>query len=308
MNTHTQPPVVSQWSTAALAPAERCASVIEALGKAIVPLGVEIAQPERFAFHMSSVELADGMTLLRQSGSPHSSFRRKRELRRSGDHSFHFMINVQSSWHVEHGAALLLQPGEGILTDSEYHHELILPEAFEVVHVKLSADWVARHLPDPARLVGQRISLQASMGQALNRYTAQLTPQMVAHSAVGRATLAQQFAALLAMAADERGGKAAVLDSRVAKLCDQIRVSMQMRLDQACLSADDVAAELNVPTQTILQALAAAGLSFAALLTSLRVAAARRMLQSVVFRGMPVEEIAARAGFLDARSMRRALR
>jgi len=307
MKQHANLPTVSHWSTAPLAPADRCASVIEALGKAIIPLGVTIPDPSQFAFHMSSVNLADGLALLRQSGSAHHSFRGRRELRQSGDHSYHFMINVRSSWQVEHGRAMRLMPGEGVFTDSNYAHDLLLPGDFEVVHIKMSADWVARHLPAPERLVGQPVGLAAGMGQALNRFAAQLSPQTAAQCGVGPETLAQQFAALLAMAADERSGPAAGMDSRVARLCEQIRVSMQMRLDEPCLSAADVAAELQLPTQIVLRALVTAGLEFSSLLTGMRVTAAQRMLGSVAFRDMPLEEIASRAGFRDAPSMQRAL-
>jgi AraC-like DNA-binding protein len=295
--------LISRWSTDSLAPRDRWASVVEALGQAIVPISVSIDDPRDFEFHMSSMALDEGISVLHQVGSAHRSARGKRELARSDAHTYHFMINLASEWMVRQEGEYRLAAGEGILIDSDYMNDLELPREFEVIHVKMDEHWLQRWMPPDQSLAGRRFPLQPGLGAALNLFAAQLSPHLLRDSALSHAAVAEKFGALMAMAAHTGGAS----PFGHAGLCDQVRTVMAQRSAEPGLGAADVARDLHIAPSELHAALAGAGEVFADVLLRMRCEAGMRMLRSPSFKGFSLDEISIRAGFADAQAMLRLL-
>jgi AraC-like DNA-binding protein len=295
-----QTPAISHWSTDNLAPRDRWASVVQALDEAIVPISVSIDDPRDFEFHMSSMDLDEGISVLHQIGSAHGSSRGKRELARSDAHTYHFLINLGSHWTLQQRGDYRVAAGEGMLVDSNYVHALVLPGEFEIIHVKMHEDWLHRWISPGQPMAGRRFAQQAGFSAALNLFAAQLSPHLLKESPLAAASLAEKFGALMAMAADGwRGDRAG--------LGDQIRTVMAQRSAEPGLGAADIARDLHISPAELHQALAARSEVFADALTRLRFDAALRMLRSPSFRNIPMEEVSARAGFSGVRAMLRVL-
>lgn len=293
-------PVISYWSTNALAPQDRWESVVQALGKAIVPISVSIDNPHEFEFQMSIADLDDGISILHQIGTSHRSGRGRRELARSDAHTFHFLVNLASSWTISQNGDHRLSAGEGILIDSAYVHDLALPAEFEVVHVKMQEAWLRRWVGDDLPLAGRRFALQPGFGSALNFFAAQLCPRLLSESPITATALADKFGALVAMASRDTAVHGR--DARIG-LCDQIRTDIAQRCADVHLTPADIGRDLHLSEQELHSALVACGLTFADVLLKIRCESAVRMLHSPSFASLSAEEISSRAGFADAQMM-----
>ena len=301
MLAHETPPI-SHWSTDSLDPQDRSASVLEALGQAMVPVRLSIGDPAAFEFHMSSMDLDDGISVLHQVGSPHASGRGKTELARSDAHTFHFLINFASDWTLSQRGDWRIGPGEGVLVDSAYAHDLSLPTDFEVVHVMMDEAWLRRWVAVDIPLAGRRFALQPGMSCALDHFAAQMCPHLFAGSPMSTRALADKFGALLAMACSETQVR------NPAGLCDLIQADMAQRCAEPGLIAADIARDLHLSEHEVHAGLLAGGLVFSDVLSKMRRDVALRMLQSQSFAQFTLEEISARAGFADVRALRKAMR
>ena len=300
-------PDVTTWSTDSLAPQDRWACLVDVLGKAVVPLNVSIDDERDFEFRMSTAVLADGFSVLRQSGSAHHCYRGRLELARSGDHTFHFMINLASSWTIEHRNAIRLDIGESVLTDSNFSYDINLPSEFEMVHFKMSEEWLRRWVASPEDIIGQRINLDSGFGRSLNLFAAQLSPEVAAQSPLHHELLADQFGSLLAMVAGERNDRNTRQVGDVRGFRDQVHACMQQRISNPMLSQFDIATELHVTTDVVMDTLTACGQTFSGVLNRMRTDVALRMLRSSSFRTLSHSDIAERAGFSDVLSLQRAV-
>ena len=299
MKAMEQPPV-ARWSTDLLPQQDRCTSVVEALGKAIVPVNVSIDDPRDFEFHMACMELEEGVSFLHQTGSAHQSFRGRSELARSGAHTYHFLINRAAGWTLSHHGDIRLAPGEGILVDSAYAFHLSMPADFEVVHIKMSEEWLQRWVPQGADLAGCQFTRDSGLGRALNLFAAQLSPHTLLASPLPAADLAEQFGAMLALAGSDRTGGTR---RPVAGLRDGIEAVMRQRCAEPGLRSCDVASDLRIPLHELHDALAASGQIFADLLNRMRGEISLRMLRAPSFRHLSLQEISDRAGFPNVQSM-----
>jgi hypothetical protein len=292
---------VSRWSTDQVAPRDRCASVIDALGKAIVPIRMEISNPAVFAFHMSSIVLDDGFVLLHQTGTPHRTYRQRGELARSEAHTYHFMINLRSELQVDHCGKKLIRAGEGVLIDSSRALELRLPRQFEVIHVKMSEAWLRRWLVPDKSLIGQRISATEGMDRALTAFVAQLTPHSLLTAALDPAALAAQVGSLLLMCSSEHSGKEKCGLVRGPEAGDQILACMTLHCSNPALTKEEVGRELGMTEGQVDEVLARHGHTFAGALAAMRNSALDRMLRTPTFQELPLIELYARAGFSHVR-------
>jgi len=300
---------IQRWSTSEVPASQRFDYFADALSSALVPMGVEIDTPARTAFHaeMTLAELGP-MAISRQTGSAHRSYRRATELSRSGDRSFHLIINLKSGWTLTHCGEVRLAPGDAVLADSSFGHELHIPGRYECMHLKMSGEWLRRWVSDPSVLVGRRISAASSWGRALTAFASQLSPQFLVGSPLTQSLFADQVGALLALVASEFGGAPRKASRGDAALRERIHACVLQRCMEPGLCAAQVAEGLGIPDDHLHRALSAGDESFGELLVATRTGIALRMLGSSIFKRLSVEEIASRTGFNDAAHLERTLR
>lgn len=288
-------PVIQTWSTADVPRQQRFDYFVEALSSALIPMRADSATRGRTEARIDAAEF-DGVTVIRQTGTAHWSYRDARELGRSGEHTFHLVANYAAPWLMSHRGRIRLQPGDAVLTDSMIGHRLVMAEAYDVVHVKLSESWLRRWVKRPSALVGRRIPVGAGWGRALTSFIGQLSPQGLVAAPLPSRVIIDQLGALLALISAEvcgapaRGGAASTL--RV-----QVRDGIHQRCGEPMLTVDDLAAMLEVSVDEIHACLVPFGETFGALLVTARLEIAARMMESTLFRSLTADEIARRAGF-----------
>jgi AraC-like DNA-binding protein len=298
------PKPIERWTTERLPAAERFDYFADALSSAIIPMQVECPSRDDFRSDMCALDLG-AFTVVEQSGTAHASFRGPREVARSGDRSYHLVLNRRSAWTITHCGRVALQPGDAVLTDSRYPHSLELATDYDIVHLKLLPTWLERWVPDPHVLVGRVLAKDEQWTRALTAHLACLSPHTLAHSPVSTDVVIDQVGALLALTASEAGG--APPRRPDAMLCARIQDCIVQRCAEPGLKASDVAESLAIPDSLLHGVLSVFHASFDDVLLATRVRIGCRMLESPLFGRVALVDVAKRAGFANTSAMRAAL-
>jgi AraC-like DNA-binding protein len=257
--------------------------------------------------NVTALELPS-VAIVAQQGSPQRAIRGRPEIRRTTEHCFNLVLVLGGSWQVTHRNRACFGPGDLIFYDSRYPLDCNLLRNWSDINLQLSEQFVRKWLPHPAWLGGRRISRDSRWGRVLASYVAQLSPEFVELSPLPQAVLIDQLGALLALTANELGGRHVVPASAERSVRDQAHDHIRQRCPDRSLQAADVAGSLHISKRTLHRSLAACGETFGAMLIQARVDLATRMLQSPLYDRVTTGEIGRRAGFSDASHFSKVIR
>lgn len=299
---------ILRWSTDSVPQEQRRDFWAAALTDAMIPLGLDQADPRTFQSEMSLGGFGP-INVLRQTGSPHRCFRDRRELSRSTEHSFNLLMSVNCSWNITHINRTQMSPGDVLLHDSCSPFSIEIASDYEFVNVPFTEAWARQWLPNPKALAGRRITGSSLWGRALSSYLSELTPELTAAPPLPLSVIAEQVGSLLVLTATGMQAAAAMTNTpAVRSLHERIRDCVAQRGMEPQLTAADVAAALNISVRTLHRALGSANGTFGAMLIDARARIALRMLTSPLFRRVTTAEIGRRAGFLSASHFARVMR
>jgi len=296
-----------RWSTDSVPPAQRFDYYADALSSALTPMHLVAPVTDAFDARMSVIAMG-GVALVRQQGSAHRCYREQRDVARSGERSFHLMVNLTSPWLIEHRGRTRLGRGDVMLADSALGHDITMEDQYDIVHLRLTDSWLRQWLPMPGKLVGHRIPGASGWGRALTTYMAQLSPQLILDGPLPASVLTDHVGGLLAIIAQGLEAETRPPARADRAVHQRVRDGIVQRCVEPQLTADALAAGLNMSTRTLHRSLARSGETFGALLQAARVEVACRMLESPLMRRLTVAEIGRRAGFVDPSHFSRVFR
>jgi AraC-like DNA-binding protein len=281
-----------------------------ALSSAIAPMSVERPPAQEFSAEMVISDLG-GMSVVRQKGSAHHCFAAARHVARNeGEHNYHLLVNVSSSWNIDMLGRVGMAPGEAIVTDSSMPWDIDIPSDYEFVHLKMSESWLRQWLHQPAAMVGHRISMDSTWGRALASFVAPLSHAFLEKSPLPVSMIVDHVGSLLALAAQDMrlAPDAQPIRRSEQALLDRIKDTMRQMCASPTLTATEVAAATDLSLRTFHRCFQRAGETFGNTLTQMRCGYGLRMLESPLFRRVGIGEIARRAGFNDASHFSRVVR
>jgi AraC-like DNA-binding protein len=270
------------------------------------PLGCEPADAANFNADVSAAQLG-GLTVCKTVGSPQRTYRRREEIARTGEHTFH-LVTVQTPWIAEHRASLQLFPRDVLLIDSRYPILTDIRTPYSTVVVAVSEAWMRQWIPNPALLVGQRIPGNSLWGRALASYLAELSPDLAAAPPLPLSVIADQVGGLIALTARALRDTTLKDTPAVRSLHARILDCLMQRCVEPELTAVDVAASLGISVRTLHRSFAAANQTFGDKLIEARARIALRMLTSPLFKRVTMAEVGWRAGFQSASHFARVIR
>jgi len=232
-------------STSDVAPADRLSYWSSAVSSTYTPVSVDKADPLGFESEIAALPLGH-ITFTAQRGSAQRAMRARPELRRTGEHCFNLVLVLGGSWQVAAGGAPgRFGPGDLIFYDTRDLLSCEMLLAWSDINLQLSEQFVRKWLPNPAWLIGRRISRDSQWGRVLSSYVAQLSPEYVVQAPLPNSILIDQIGALLALTATEiRGGRAtSTLVERSVR--DQVCDHLKQRCTESSLQAADVASSLH---------------------------------------------------------------
>ena len=172
----------------------------------------------------------------------------------------------------------------------------------------MPVDFVNAWLPDPDGVAGRRLPSSTGWGHVLSAYVNQLASTSGAHRPLQASILEDQLGALLALAASEGQPLDSVPQVTCSDLHNRIHESIRQRCTDLCLTALDIATEVNISLRTLHRVLASRGETFGSRLIAARCTVAHRMLTSPQFESLTIAEIGRRAGFVDTSHFSRTCR
>jgi len=186
-----------------------------------------------------------------------------------------------------------LRAGESVLIDGTEPYDLVCPEATTSFALRLPEPWLKCWIPYPERL-GARVLNGGRWSAALNAALASLEVDSLEQLVLPPSVVAEQIAALLALAV----GDIAPVELRQS-LYDELLCTLRDRLHEPDLTPLDVAAQHRISKRSLHYAFARAGTTFNEQLMRLRLERAHVLLGDPRFAALPISEVAARCGFAD---------
>jgi AraC-like DNA-binding protein len=247
------------------------------------------------------------MSIIRARAGEHRCVRDARDISHSTGSHFHLIMNLLSPWTLVHRGRVRLRPGDAVMLDSRFAHEITLP-VFHIVHLKFDERWLQRWIPAPAVLTGRVIPRDSRWGGALCAFVTQLSPEFIIRSPLPLGAIADHVGALLALVASDLLGETARPTRAQRALGARIQETLLQRCCDPALTAAQTAESLGISLRSLHRALAASAVTFGALLIRSRIEVAMRMLESPLFRRLTIAEIGRRAGFSDPSHFGRACR
>lgn len=292
---------LQHWSTSLVDPSQRFAFYSSALSEALTPMRVSSRNVDAANFYAETTSAALGpITVLHQLGAASQSIRSAADIERSEEHTYHLLVSLNSSWNITHRGVVQLGPGDAFLSDSSYGFDIDFFMPYDVIHLRLSKEWIRRWLPSPDVLVGRRIPCNSSWSRALVSFITQLSPEFVVNAPLPHAVISDQVGALLALISNEIFGARPAQSKATVALRERIEACITSRSAESPLTAVNVADDLGISVRTLHRTLSAYGCTFGALLLAARIETATRMLQTPLFKLLTTAEIGRRAGFADA--------
>ncbi|SEB25934.1 AraC-binding-like domain-containing protein [Variovorax sp. YR216] len=270
-------------------------------------MAVQSASPADFWADMQIADLGL-LAAVRQAGSAHRCYREDPEFGRDEHRSFHLIINLSSPWRIAHRGRERMAPGDAMLTDSRFNHDIHVDQTYEFINLKLSEAWMRQWVPSPGSLVGRRIAASEGWGRALTAFAAQLTPRFLVQTPLPLSMVSDQLGALLALLASEFRASPQRPTRADGALQQRIQEVIVQRCAEPALTAAAVAGSLDLSTRTLHRVFTRFGETFGESLMNARVGLALRMLESPLYRRLTAAEIGRRAGFSDASHFTRVLR
>ncbi len=286
---------VRRWSTQDVEPHQALAYWRDSVCQAILELGVECPAGERFQARLEQCVLGPAQLNLVHATAQQVA-RTRRAIARSPQAAFHLLQLRAGHCELEHrGRSAVMHAGDCVLVDSTEPHTVRCPVPTRCLLVQFPRPWLLAWLPAPESVAGRVLRPRSGWSFALSAAIANLRPEEVEGLSLPRGVLAEQVAALLALAA----GRTAPLPTRRDELRARLMRALHDRYHEPGLSPAAVALALGISKRYLHFLFATLGTTFGGELLRIRLERARRVLIDERFGEVPIGEIAARCGFAE---------
>jgi AraC family transcriptional activator of tynA and feaB len=292
---------IRSWSSEAVPSANRMDCWMHIVGNSLWPVTDFRDMSADFSVQLEEASLGC-ITATHERISAHCARRTARDVERTAERSYLLFNSLKSPWGIAHnGHSQQLRQGDIVLV-GEGEHEADVHSGFDGVILKCPAHWVHSWLPDPELLIGRPIFRDSKWGRVLSPIIGQFTPSFAAAAPLPHVVLTDHLGAVLAMIAGDNESR--VVPELVHKILD----CLQQRLSEPTLTAEDIAASLNLSLPTLHYALRANRGTFASHLHDARIKVALEMLSSRQLWHLTPQEIARSTGFATYPYFARAVR
>jgi len=224
------------------------------------------------------------------------SIRRTRARIAQSRYSGFFLLHMRTGTmrYQQYGREAFVQAGDCVLIDCKEPYQQDCPQATRCVALRFPEDWLRNWLPSPERFVARAFSPAAGWSTALAAVLANLDTDMEAQLALPDSVVAEQVAALLALAA----GPNAHIASGRDKIRSRLMRTLRDRCHETGLTPNAIAADHRISKRHLHYLFAQANTTFGDELMRVRLESAHRLLSDKRYDGISVTEVATRCGFV----------
>jgi AraC-like DNA-binding protein len=284
-----------RWSTTDVESRHALAYWVDTVCKSFLEIDIDSPDRNRFQARLDQAEFGPA-TLYRIEAGTQTISRTPARIAQSR-YAGYFLLRVRAGQHrfQQYGREACIEPGDCVLVDCNAPYRLeCLPTSHSAI-LRFPQDWLRNWLPTPESVVGRPLRSGAGWSAALSAALANLDMDSNQELALPAGVVAEQIAALLALAA---GPKANVAKGS-EKLLHRIRRSIHERCQEGGLTPAAIADEHGISKRYLHHLFAQTGTTFGSELIRMRLDAAHRLLSDRRYAALTVSEVAARCGFLE---------
>jgi AraC-like DNA-binding protein len=288
-------PVRRSWSTADVEARHALAYWVDTICKSF--LEIDIDSPNRDGFHGRLEERALGPATLYLVEADTQTIRRTPARIAHSRYAGYFLLQLRTGQlrFQQYGREAFVDPGDCVLVDCSAPYRLECLPATRSVALRFPQEWLKNWVPAPESFAGRPFRSGNGWSTALSAALASLDTDGAEDLALPPGVVAEQIAALLALAA----GPSAQAASGSGKLLNRIRCTMRNRCHEAGLTPGAVADEHNISKRYLHYLFAQTDTTFRSELMRMRLDAAHRLLSDRRYSALTVGEVAARCGFVE---------
>jgi AraC family transcriptional activator of tynA and feaB len=299
-------PAGQSWSTADVESRHALAYWTDTVCRSFLEIDIDSRDRERFNARLHQAEF--GPATLHVVEASAQSIRRTPARIAQSRYAGYLLLQLSAGTlrFQQYGRDSCVLPGDCILVDCSAPYDLQCLDATRSVTLRYPREWLRNWVPHPEKLAGRPLRAGDGWGHVLSAALANLATDSGEPLALPEGVVAEQIAALLALAA----GPDTQLIRPSEKILNRIRRSLADRCHEAGLTPAAVAKEHKISTRYLHHLFAQTKMTFGSELMRLRLESGRRLLLDTRYSALSVSEVAARCGFLEpshfARRFRRA--
>ena len=288
-------PVRQRWATTDVDPRRALSYWADTICRSFLEVDIDCARPQQFHASLEQAPLGPAMLSLIEA-EPQIVRRTPARISHSRYAGyFLFQLRIGQAVLRQYGRECRVEAGDCALVDCSAPYWLECLSATRSVALHFPTDWLRNWIPSPQSLAARPFRSNAGWSTTLAGALANLDTNDLGELALPEGVVAEQIAALLALAA---GPHAHILRGS-EKLLHRIRRTLRDRCHEPGLSTDAVAAEHGISKRYLHYLFAHADSTFGSELMSMRLNCAHRLLSDLRFSGLTIGEVASRSGFLD---------
>jgi AraC-like DNA-binding protein len=286
-------PARQRWSTADVEARHALAYWVDTICKSF--LEIDIDSPERDHFHAQLDETELGPAMLYIVEADTQTVRRTRIAHSRYADYFLLQLRAGQLNLQQYGRESVIQTGDSVLIDCSAPYRLECLPMTRSVAVRFPREWLRNWIPSPESLAGRPLRSGAGWSSALAAALTTLDTEHGQELALPPGVVAEQIAALLALA----GGPEVQASSVSEKLFRRIRRTIRDRCHEPGLNPGAVAEVHGISKRYLHYLCAHASTTFGYELMRMRLESAQRLLSDRRYDALSVSEVAARCGFLE---------
>jgi AraC-like DNA-binding protein len=288
-------PVRQRWTTADVESRHALAYWVDTICKSF--LEIDIDSPQRDGFHARLEQSALGPAVLNIVEADPQNIRRTPAGIAQSRYAGYFLLQLRKGQlrFQQYGRDAFIEAGDCVLVDCNAPYRLECLQTTRTVALRFPRDWLRNWIPAPENLAGRPLRAVNGWNATLSTALASFDTDDPEELALPEGVVAEQIAALLALAA----GPDAHVARGSEKLLNRIRRSIRDRCHEAGLTPAAIAQEHGISKRYLHYLFARTDSTFGDELMRMRLDCARRLLGDRRFAGLTVAEVAERCGFQE---------
>lgn len=284
------------WSTADVDSRQSLAYWVETICNSFLEIDIDSPEHHHFRGRLAQSELGPA-TMYVVENDPQTVRRTPARIAHSRYEAGYFLLQLRVGRlrYQQRGRDSCIETGDCVVVDCNAPYRLDCLGTTRSVALRFSHDWLRNWIPAPESLAGLPLRAHSGWSGALCAALSNLDADQDAEMALPPGTVAEQFAALLALAA----GPDAQASSGSEKLFARIRRTIRDRCHEAGLSPADIADDHGISKRYLHYLCAQAGTTFRNELMRVRLDVGLRLLSDHRFDSLSVGEVTARCGFVE---------
>ncbi len=287
--------VRQHWSTTNVEPRQALAYWVDTICKSFLEIDIDSVARDRFRAQLDQSEFGPATLYLVEADTQTIRRTPTRIARSRYDGFFLLQLRAGQIHFQQYGRETRIDVGDSVLIDCGAPYRLECVDTTRSVALRFSREWLRNWLPAPESLAGRPLRGGDSWSSVLSAALASLDTDGEEALALPEGVVAEQFAALLALAAGpdahvQRGGE---------KILSRIRSTIRDRSHEAGLTPGEVADTNGISKRYLHYLFAQSGGTFGDELMRVRLDRAQRLLSDSRFSALTIIEVAARCGFLE---------